>query len=228
MLVILHGDDTATSRSYFITAKKKSSAPVTLEADQVTLTDLTQILTSGGLFGEAKDIFIESLLTKKKKSVELTAILALLNENASANIYLWEGKELDKKTLSQLKNAKPQLFKLPQSLFQFLDSIKPQNPNSLKLFHQTLETVAPELIFAMIVRQFRLLLALSNSSENPIEEVKRMAPWQKDKLTKQAKLFGIPNLKEHYLKLYAIDLAQKTGKLPHDLTSAIDFWLLDL
>lgn len=228
MLVILHGDDTAASRAYFITTKKKSTAPITLEADQVTLTDLTQILTSGGLFGEEKDVFIENLLTKRKKSAELGAILALLNENTSANVYLWEGKELEKKTIAQLKNAKPQLFKLPQSLFQFLDSIKPDNPGSLKLFHQTLETVAPEMIFVMLIRQLRLLLAIIDKTSEPIEEIKRMAPWQAEKLSKQAKLFTIQDLKKNYLMLYDIDLAQKTGKLPRDLTAAIDFWLLEL
>jgi len=228
MITLIHGDDTAASRSYFITARKKSASSITLEADQVTLTDLTQILTAGGLFGAEKDVFIENLLTKKKKSAELTAILALLDENSSANIYLWEGKELEKKTLSLLKNAKPHFFKLPQSLFQFLDGIRPNDRGALRLFHQTLETVTPEMVFAMIIRQFRLLLALTDKTEDPIDEVERLAPWQRQKLTKQAKLFKTEILKQHYHSLYEIDLAQKTGKLPYDLTSAIDFWLSDL
>jgi hypothetical protein len=223
---ICHGDDTAASRNFYIDTKKHSENPVTVEADKITLTDMIQILTGGGLFNEEKHIFLESLLTKKKKSPELTAILREL-ENTSSSVYLWEGKEIDKKTISSLKNVKSHLFKLPDSLFSFLDSIAPGNNTLVKQFHRNLETLEPEFLFSMIVRQCRLLLAVSSAPGEEIDDLKRIS-WQRGKLLKQSKRFPGDSLKTHYRKLYEIDLAQKTGALPIPLSSAIDFWLLEL
>lgn len=228
MITLIHGDDTAASRSFFIDRKKRTAAPITLEVDKITLTEVVQILSGGGLFGEEKDLFIESLLTKKKKSAELTAILTELSDHKDANIYLWEGKEIDKRTLTSLKNAENRLFKLPQSLFQFLDSLSPGNPRLLPLFHQVLETVEPEMVFFMLIRQLRLLLALSDPGDDMIEEGKHLAPWQQTKLMKQVKQFDTQTLTDAYRKLYEIDLAAKTGALAIPLTASIDIWLLEL
>jgi DNA polymerase III delta subunit len=226
MLTLIHGDDTAASRTFYLEVKKKSESPVTLEADKINLTDIVQVLTGGGLFGEEKHVFIESLLSKKKKSPELSAILTEL-EHTDSDIYLWEGKEIDKRTISSLKNVKNHIFKLPESLFQFLDSLAPGNPQMIRLYHQNLNTLEPEFLFSMLIRQLRLLLAVSSPVQDEIEELKRMS-WQRAKLQKQSRTFGEEALKKHYRKLYEIDLAQKTGTLPIPLSSAIDFWLLEL
>jgi hypothetical protein len=228
MITLIHGDDTVSSRNFYISKKKQAAAPVTLEADRITLTDLIQALSGGGLFAEEKDIFIESLLTKKKKSAELTAILAELVSQTDANIYLWEGKELEKRTITSLKNVSNQLFKLPQSLFQFLDSLGPKNTRQLILFHKTIETTESEMVFFMLIRHFRLLLALSSPTADPIDEVKGIAPWQQTKLQKQMKLFTPDQLKRAYHKLYEIDLGVKTGSSPLPLISSIDIFLLEL
>ena len=81
----------------------------------------------------------------------------------------------------------------------------------------------------MLQRQFRLLLAVSEeNSKDSIDEITRLAPWQKSKLEKQARLFQVDKLLSIYKKLYQIDLAQKTGNLPFSLTASIDFLLADL
>lgn len=228
MLTLVHGDDIAASRTFFVNAKKRALDPITLDVDTLTLTHVYQVLSGGGLFQEEKYLFIESLLTKKKKSPEFQALIDTLLKAEDTSIYLWENKEIDKKTVASLKGATSQLFTLPKSLFLFLDSLKPGNPSALKLFHKTREQVEVELIFFMIQRQMRYLLALSERQSDTIDEVKRMQPWQKTKLEKQARYFKPNTLKNHYLKLYEIDLAQKTGQLPRDLASSIDIWLLEL
>src|SRR5258708_3698970 len=191
MLTILHGDDTATSRKYFFDQKQKHPDVVILEGEKITLTDLVQTFASDGLFTDSKTVFIEQILTKKKKSKELDEIIAALNKYASTHeIFLWEGKELEKSSLNSFKQAIPRVFKLPQTLFTFLDSIKPNNGKQLIiLFHQTIETTEIEMVFFMFVRHIRMLLALKDAGEHPIDEVKRIAPWQKSKLEKQATYF---------------------------------------
>jgi len=58
----------------------------------------------------------------------------------------------------------------------------------------------PELIFFMLVRQFRIMLGIEASDK--IDEVKRMAPWQLSKMQRQAKMFGEAKLKSSHEKLF--------------------------
>lgn len=230
MITIIHGGDTAASRKYFYQQKEQHPDIDVIDGEKVSLTDLNQLLEGGGLFVETKTIFIEQLFTRKKKKEEFASLASYLEKNSNThNIYLWEGKELDRGALMVFKTAVPKPFKLPQTLFLFLDSLKPGNGAQLvKLFHQTIETTEPEMVFFMLIRQFRLLLAVSSQTDNPIEEVKRMAPWQQTKLQKQASLFSQKQLKTIYAELFAIEIGQKTGQLPNTILTSIDFLLLGL
>ncbi|MDP3988330.1 MAG: hypothetical protein Q8P80_04275 [Candidatus Levybacteria bacterium] len=228
MITIIHGDDNAASRKYFIDEKNNTKDAHFLDGEKTGLTELVQVFEGGMLFSQEKNIFIESFFAKK--ALELKEILKLIEENSkNSNIYFWEGKELAKKELSFFKNPVIKLFKYPQSIFLFLDSIKPDNVNNLvPLFHKTLENMEVEIVFFMMIRQFRLLLALSDSQGERIDELKRLAPWQMEKLKRQSKLFSADKLKTIYKKLGEIDLGQKTGGLNLTLEQTIDMLLVNL
>ena len=229
MITIIHGDDLASSRSFFYEQKKKAQSPIFLEGEKATLTDIIQILEGGSLFGNAKTVFIENLISSKKSSKELESIMKLINTHHACEIYLWEGKKLTVKDISFFKEADVRLFKLPSVLFTFLENIKPSNASyQIGLFHKTLSTLNAELIFSMIVRQFRLLLSVSPDGKDEIEEVKKLASWQKGKLKRQARSFPQEKLLTSYQKLFTIDLEQKTGGSSLSLDRAIDFFLLSL
>ncbi len=230
MLTIIHGDDTASSRKYFSDQKNSHSEVIALDGEKVTLTDLKQVFEGGGLFSVTKNVFIEHLFGKKKKSSDYAVITTYLQTNASShNIFLWEGKEIDRSTLSPFKSASVKVFKLPQTLFLFLDSVKPGSSKTLiSLFHKTLETSEMEMVFFMLVRQIRILLAMVEKSTEEIDEVKRLAPWQKSKLQKQTASFEKSQLREIYKKLFRIEIGLKTGTLPNPLISSIDFLLLEI
>jgi hypothetical protein len=230
MLTIIHGADTAASRKYFLDQKQHYTDALVLDADKVNLTDLAQVFEGGGLFGETKFVFIEQLITKRKKNSDFKDIIDYLEKHAAEHtIYLWENKELEISTTKAFKNAALKPFKLPQTLFQLLDGIKPGNGKTLvSLFHKTLDAAEVEMVFFMLVRQFRMLLSLSNPSENEIDELKRMVPWQKDKLLKQSALFTKEELLTIYHRLYSLEHGQKTGNLTAPLPSAIDFLLLEI
>lgn len=75
------------------------------------------------------------------------------------------------------------------------------------------------MVFAMIVRQFRLLIqmrSLLDQSASPQEVQKRLklAPFQVAMLMKQARLFSMPQLSEAYRRLAQMDYLIKTGKIP--------------
>lgn len=230
MITIIHGTDTANSRKLFLDLKQTEAGSVLITGSSITLTDLIQIFEGGELFAERKNFFIEQLLGKKKKSKELDSqINYIADQAASNNIYLWEGIELTKPNLNRFKNPIIRLFKLPQTLFSFLENIRPGNGQKLiKLFNQTIENSDVEMVFFMMIRQIRILLGLIEPTSDSIEEVNRMAPWQKSKLQNQADYFEIEELKIIYSKLFAVEKNMKTGNLATGLSQTIDFLLLTI
>ncbi len=232
MITIIHGDDIASSRKYFGDLRDKNPDALLLDGDKVTLTDLVQIFEGGGLFADSKTVFIEQLLTKKKKgkSKEVNPIIPYLQEQGgNNNIFLWESKELDRTGLGTFKQAAIKLYKIPQTLFLFLDNIKPGNGKTLiSLFQQTIATTETEMVFFMLVRQFRILLALTDTTSESIDEVKRLAPWQKSKLQQQAALFEKSHLQHLYQQLFLTERGQKTGAMAGPLPQTIDFFLLEI
>ena len=233
MITIIHGDHISESRKYFLELKDKQKNGLSFEGSKITLTDLVQNIEGSGLFDDSKTIFIEDLLTKLKKT-EKTAkeILNFIAKNSKESTFvLWESKEITKRDLFIFKDAIARVFKLPKNIFLFLDNLRPNNSKHLlSLFHQAIDSgIKEELILFMMQRQMRLLLALSEPSENgQIEEVARLPPWQMDKLIRQAKSFDTLKLKNIYKKLYEIEIGQKTGGLSLSLIQSIDFLLLEM
>jgi hypothetical protein len=244
--MIIHGDDVASSRTFFLKQQEQFPESVTWEGDKITLTDLAQIFAGGGLFVEEKYVFVEQFITKQKKKAEFKELIAALEKYGREHtIVLWENRELDRGALMAFPSATVRPFKLPQALFTFLDSLRPGNGAQLvKLFHQAIETAEVEMVFFMLVRQIRLLLALSSLRANAkqsqqdrhvanaprddvqIDEIKRMQPWQKGKLEKQAVMFDSEQLQQLYKQLFALEKGQKTGTLNAPLVQMIDFLLL--
>lgn len=251
MLTIIHGDDITKSRNYFIELKSKLPDAQTLNGQDMDLTKLAQIFEGGNLFSEEKNILIENFFLKKNSISGFRAIENyLLDHSEKAKIVFWESKEIEKKNIPTIKDADIKLFKLPQSLFIFLDSIKPDNGlNSIRLFRQTLQTTDTEVVFYLIVKHFRLLLAIHphstiipakagthNNIKSQIKlektegmsELIRLQSWQKMKLKKQSSYFTFAQLVVTYKKLYEVESNHKTGNLPVRLTSAIDILLLGI
>lgn len=229
MITLIHGDDLTASRKFFISIKEKYHEALTFEGENINFTDLMQEIRGGGLFSENRPVFIEQLLTKKKDITERDAIIKLVNNSQTVEIYLWEGKEIDKKMLLLFKNLTNKLFKIPKGLFVFLEEIKPgNNEKMLKNFHQIIASSEPEMVFFMMIRHIRLLLGFSTLPSAEISEVKRLQPWQRQKIENQAKKFTAEHLKEIYSKLFQIELNLKTGGLSMNLVNSIDILLLSI
>ncbi len=228
MLLLIHGNDLATSRNFYFEEKNKLTDVILLDGDGLTLDTLFQNAENKSLFGSEQTILIENFFTKNKSiAIETKKIVEYINSNKDLSIIFWESTELSKASQALLKNATVKTFSFPQILFTFLDNVKPNNSETLiKLFHELRQNMEPELIFFMLIRQFRIMFGIEGA--NKIDEVKRMAPWQAGKMQKQAKLFGEEKLKNTYQKLFEIDLGSKTGKIPYSIERSIDFFLADL
>ena len=230
MITIIHGDDIVSSRNYFLEQKEKIKNPISFEGQNLSLTDLVEIFEGDMLFTDDKTIFVENFFTKRKPSKETSTITDYVNKQENVVMFFWEGKTLTKKQAETFLKGVIKTYSLPKSLFAFLDSIKPGNGTKLvALANGTLKTTELDLIFFMLIRQIRLLLAVSDTtSKETIDEVTRLAPWQKNKLLFQAKLFSPNKLKIMYKNLYDIDLGVKTGKMSLPLRQYIDFFLLEI
>lgn len=231
MITIIHGEDIVSSRRFFIDERKKSLHPITFSGDNLDLTDIAQAVEANSLFDIVnKEIFIEDLFSKKQ-SQEFSGIVSYLQKHSrNVNIKIWESKELSKKQLNSFKGHQIKLFSLSKTLFVFLNELKPDNSKKLiHIFHKTLGNTEVELVFYMLIRQFRLLLAIFGESKtNQIDEIKNMQAWQKERLKRQASFFSEMQLKNTYNKIYDIEIAEKSGSSVLSLPQAIDFLLLSI
>lgn len=224
MITVIFGDNLKESR-LFLSSLTKGKQVTNYTPEKVDATALSQSLSSTELFVSSTVVVLENYLSQIK-SKEKEAILKLIKELEGENeIIFWDNKMLNKPAYALFSNATVRQFKLPQTLFQFLDSLKPGNSDiSIRLHQSSLKGVEPEMLFFMLIRHFRLLLS-TYFLDYPIEEQKRMQSWQSGKLATQAKFFGKEKLIKHYRELWKIEQKQKVGALPYPLSTAIDFFI---
>lgn len=229
MIGVLHGESIVQSRrelsEQIEKAKKNFLEIVSFEGKQISLNDLILALEGKSLFKDERLIIIENLFSLPK-SKDKEKIIETLKQNPEKNVLIWEGKELSKEIISKYSPELTfQLFKLPSVIFKFLDSLKPGiKKDNLENFHLCLQQEDPEMIFAMIIRQIRLLILVKEGEKF----LSGLASWQKRKLISQGKLFDLKLLANLYQKLLEIDYQQKTSQSPFDLTSSLDLLISEI
>lgn len=230
MILIIHGEDNTNSRNLFFEEKNKVKNPILINGDGLTYDFLFNSIENTSLFAGEIYFFIENFFSKNKAgSEEFKKISDYLNSKKDVNIVFWDKEEISKTSLNSFKSAVVKSFTLPKNLFPFLDNIRPNNSSFLiNSFNDLLKTTEAEIILFMIIRQFRLLIGLLESNSNSIEEVNRLQSWQASKLKSQLSKFSHEQLLHTYFKLFELDLNQKTGKSSTNLSSAIDFFLINL
>lgn len=226
-MIIIHGDDTIKSRNelnnLISTARDTKREVKHLEANVLDSTLLTQVLDGTTLFGETPLVVIDGLFSLPK-SKNRDNLVQVISKYTDEDLILYESKLLTPTVLKSFTRAKIKEYKPAALIFSFLEGLRPGSAvKSLQLFSALEETREPaELIFAMLVRQIRLLIqALDPASL-------KTAPWQKNRLVSQANAFGEDRLLSFHEKLYQIDRKLKTGKNPTNLSLQIFNLLLEL
>ncbi len=100
-------------------------------------------------------------------------------------------------------------------VFAMVDSVGERNAKqALALMHQLLRDEDPRYAFAMIIRQFRLLIQAREALDagRQVRGVLSIHPYVEAKITAQAKKFSLPQLERIHHELLELDLATKTGK----------------
>jgi DNA polymerase III delta subunit len=226
MITLIHGNYTELSRREFIRLKEEAKTKDVRTLDGRTLdpASLTQALESGSLFGGETMVCIENLFGKLGRKLKLIESLASIINKSSADIILWEDKEVGTTVQKNLPKAKIVLFKIPSIIFQLLDGISPDGERLVLPLYTILNQTEPaELIFAMIVRRIRQLIQLH---DDVIPE--GLVGWQASRLTRQAKLFTMDRLISMYKNLLDIEFSIKNGSSPFTLAQLTEQFLVDL
>lgn len=228
MITLLHGDNIVASRAKLDELKSEARGKEirSLEGKTVSDADILQALESQSLFGGETLVIVEnyfSLLGKKMKEAGRRA--DLLKQSGEGDIIIWESKEVSKTVITSLgTSAKNILFKLPVVIFDFLDSVRPDNVRQMSsLYRDAIALDAPELIHALLVRRVRQLLMVRDGVI-PHD----MQSWQAKRLTNQARLFTIEQLLSMYQRLLESELSIRTGSSPFTLAECIEQVLIKI
>lgn len=210
-MIILHGEDANKSyvrlTSIIEENRSKGLEIVSFDASDIDITTLRQEIGSSGLFNSTKCVVIKNLLsgTKSKNKNKIVETLCL---DATQEIVFWENKGLSATILKKFPKAKIETFAISPIIFKFLDALQPNNTKNILLSWKELqeENIEAEFVFAMVVRQFKLLIQ-AKSGPTYI----KLAPYPARLITQQATYYSLENLLNLYKKLYEIDLKIKTG-----------------
>lgn len=229
MLYLIHGDQTEAARAKLVELKDQAKNKEIREINGKRLdgTMLVQALESSSLFGSDVFVVIEGFISNaKKREKSFAATLAQITEaGKSADIVLYEEKEVEKSTLTKLgAQCVAFLYKTPVVIFQFLDSLRPGNAaTSLAYLSQVVENEAAEIVFALLIRRVRQLIQLK---DGVIPE--GLQEWQAGRLTSQARHFTIEQLVRMHKRLLAIDIAVKSSASPFTLTQQLEQLIINL
>lgn len=230
-MLLLHGENTVMSRKELLDLKQKygDAEIISYEGKSMSLTDFVQATQATSLFGTKRLVIIENILSKRftKKSADLEQFVELLPQVAQATeIVFWEEKNISKTLLQQFpKNLDVALFKPNRMLFAFVESVRPGNQReALDSFSESLKRDAVELIFTMLVRQFRYLVMVKDLGKR----IPELSSWQVAKFAKQAEFFTLERLLALYQQLFEIDVTIKTGNSPFTLEQQIRLFIISL
>lgn len=219
MIHIILGDDIEESRREFVRLKEeyKNKGYEVFLLNEFNLSELDKWLyQSDSLFSRKKVFFGENLLSQNQGKNLLKKYDTLEKE---IDFIFWEEK-LEEKTAKKIfKYAKIHLFKLPYTIFKFLDSVYPSNLQlSIHHLNKISQIVNENIILYMLQERLRDLILIKNN----LKPEKKLADWQIRKLKTQSRYWQEKELISFYDALYRIEEAIKTGKSYYSIKKSLD------
>lgn len=172
-------------------------------------------------FFNANELFVcQNFISDKK--VKMPQLEKLVTNKT---IIFWEEEKL---ALGRLKSSEISIleFKLPATLFQFLDSISPKSIAPLLFIRKISDKRA--INWHLLNRILLLILAKKDLSRQKAQDVTKraIASWQWQKILMQAKNFQLTLLYQMFNALLQVDLMKKHGKAQADYSSLIELLLI--
>lgn len=222
MLTIICGEDSISSRNYFLGQQKifieKAYEIVNIDYRQVLELDESES-SSASLFTQKRVYFTSSLNKKvlKKLNVKTEKKIKDIISSNNIQVFDWE-EETTVRDLKSIKGIIIKELKPSQTIFKLLDFCYPGN---LKQFIFTKNTISEStddiFIFIMLARHMRNILITKLGEKLP-----KLMSWQIAKLSNQAKYWKIDNLINFYQGLHRIDVNAKTSNGPYSISKSLD------
>jgi len=221
MLTIICGEDSISSRNYFLDQQKifaeKDFEIVNIDYKQVLELDDSEA-SSVSLFSQKRIYFTSGLNKKvlKKLNVKTEKTIKDIITSKEIQLFDWE-EETTSRDLKSIKGIIVKEFKPSQNIFKLLDSCYPGNLktfiNSLNIVSESTEDI---FIFIMLARHIRNILITKQGERLP-----KLMSWQVAKLANQAKYWKQENLINFYQGLHRIDVNSKTSS-PYSIKKSLD------
>jgi len=215
-IIVLHGDHVSASlkrlEKFIDVAHERGWEIARIEP--TSKSSLQEILTSESLFQKERLFVLEKPTTLGKRELEW---LDKKSKGIKGNLVIYHQDTLKKEFLNSLpKGIKIEEFKLPENIFDFLDSFFPGNSKKcIKILHSLLGKEPVEFVFALLAKHLRDLYLAKISPQKLWYQ-----PWRVQKVKKQASFFKQDQLKEIISSLAGADIAAKTSQVP--LTDSLD------
>lgn len=209
--------------SQIIESKKKAGDKIiNLDISSIKLETLRQELMPTDLFGNSNFVCLTGLFSTAKKKLQKQTI-DFLKKNSFDNLVLYETKAVHPSTLRSFKSATVENFKISSQIFSFLEKLSPNQKSVLIAQYQQLlgEGNKPEYLFAMILRQTRLMISMKFSPSKI-----KLPAFVVNKLKAQTSHFSPNQLLNLHHKLYLIDTNIKSGKTQLDLNTLLENFFL--
>lgn len=225
-MIIIHGEDSVSSYKKLnqLIQGFKTAGKEVLVSDAQTL-DITTLrqMSSESLFGGDKVLVIKNLLSNQK-SKSKDVLVKALGELTGIEVLLYEPKKLTETTLKQFPKASVDSSNISPVIFKYMDMLKPGNSRNLFSGWKRLVELnhEPEYVFAMIVRQVRLLIQAKSGPS-----YLKLAPYPKKMILSQAAGFDLSHLIDLHESLFEIDKKIKTGSSPLPLEQLISQFFLN-
>lgn len=205
-IILLHGDDFLRVRNrlrvFNEEAKKRNWSVVRYNLQGKF--SLPELLSGESLFAGERMIIIDNVAGIPLKDLRW---VFKNSDNLSGTLIFSSDSYLGKTILELFpKKSKIEEFRLPRTIFSFLNSVYPGNcPKALFLLHQ-LKNENPEFIFALLARQIRdLYWAKINASTLPYGQ-----DWRILRIKAQADKFKKSQLSKLIARLAEADVKAKS------------------
>lgn len=208
MIYVLHGEDYFSSyqRLSQILQSNKNLPKIYLKEE--TALSYEEVISSQDLINPQKIIVANDYLSSKKIKPEKIV------DNSDFIVIFHEKKELSKSSLNKFSaKVTVELFKPPQNLFYFLDSLSFQNKLTTEKFLKLSKENQEGLLWNIQNRFFLLILAKMNFTQEEASKVveRNIFDWQWQKLKDQSKRFDIETLKKIFNSTLRVDFLIKSG-----------------
>lgn len=215
MFHIIAGEDTSKARARLVELKKSlTDKGVTFtELTESSLDELSWKLSSPSLFESPEGYFIDSLLHKKKIQEKISGL-----DLASTHLIGFDTKTYEPALRRMYPTATIEYFKLPSSLFSFLDLFIPGKAKQcVPLLKEIMVDPNDPMIFFLLRKRIRDLILILSGGKPSAKQA-----WQVQRLAAQANQWTLESLQKFYLNLFQIEKNIKTSSMTSDLQKSLE------